>query len=202
MQPPRPLASTRDVRRRTVLAAVVGTAATLLAGCTGTNAVDQGGGDTGYVTGPKSVHLIPLGKRSAPPTIAGTGLDGAKLTAASYRGKVVLVNFWAQWCPPCRAEAPGIQSAYRRYSGDGLQVLGVDVRDVRQLATAFVRNKDLTYPSIFDPRSRIALSLPAIPITTPSTLVLDRSGRVAVTYARALTGPQIDTIVARVLAEK
>jgi cytochrome c biogenesis protein CcmG/thiol:disulfide interchange protein DsbE len=75
---------------------------------------------------------------------AGTG------DIADYRGKWVLVNFWASWCAPCRSEAPALESFQRRHAPDGFTVLGINLDDNTDDATAFVRRYGLTYPQLRD----------------------------------------------------
>jgi peroxiredoxin len=77
-------------------------------------------------------------------------LDGTEVSLSDYRGNVVLVNFWATWCPPCRAEIPDIEAAYQERQQDGLVVLGVSVEQTHASVEPFVQAEGMTYPVLLD----------------------------------------------------
>lgn len=120
------------------------------------------------------------GKRVAAPAISWPALDGgAPRSLASYRGKVVLLNFWASWCPPCRQESRTLESWQREISPRGGTIVGIDVLDVTSDAQAFARSQGLTYPML---RDRDGSKLrPFQVLGYPETVVIDRSGRIAAT---------------------
>ena len=94
-----------------------------------------------------------------------------------------MLNIWGSWCGPCRAEAPDLQFVAQQTAADGVSVLGVDVRDDRAAAADFVRDRGITYDSVFDPPGRTLAALRGYPRNTvPSTIVLDRQHRVAAVY--------------------
>lgn len=78
------------------------------------------------------------------------GEEGATGSLADYRGRWVLVNFWASWCEPCRAESPELEALQQRYGGPRFTVLGIDTRDLTRDGLAFVREFGLTYPQLRD----------------------------------------------------
>jgi cytochrome c biogenesis protein CcmG/thiol:disulfide interchange protein DsbE len=91
------------------------------------------------------------GERPPPPALIFEALDGeGEISLADYRGKAVVLNFWASWCEPCKDEAPMLEEAWQRYRDEGLVVLGVDAQDFRTDARRFVERYDLTYPMAFD----------------------------------------------------
>ena len=103
---------------------------------------------------------------------AGTG------SLADYRGRVVVLNFWASWCEPCRSESPLLERWHRRISRDGrATVLGIDGQDVSSDARAFVREYELTYPMLHDGPGD--LREPFGVLGYPETFVIDQRGRVA-----------------------
>ncbi len=136
-----------------------------------------------------NVTVIAPGDRAQLPRLAGETLDGGRLDLASLRGHVLVLNFWASWCGPCRAEQAGLQQAARDLAGRGVRVVGIDVKDQRAAALAYVREFKTTYPSLYDPSTALVARLrgqgPAFP---PATLVIDRQGRIAARIDGALSG--------------
>lgn len=177
------------------------------AGCsTGTDAVATGT-DFQFVSPGGKLELFYEGDdRQQIPEMSGEDLmnEGQELSLADYKGKVVILNIWGEWCPPCRAEAPQLQTIYEEMKDDGLQVLGIDVRDHDRTAPQdFMRDTELTYPSIYDPASRSLLALKGYPRTTvPSTIILDTEHRVAAVFLRDVHADDLRPVAERLLAEK
>lgn len=130
--------------------------------------------------------------------------EGTRLSLSSYRDKVVVLNLWGAWCPPCRVEAPQLQKVWETYGDKGVQVLGIDLRDEQRSAPEdFVRDTGLTYPSIYDPPGRSLLALQGYPrAAVPSTIVLDKRHRVAAVFLRDLLAEDLTPLLDRLLAEK
>jgi cytochrome c biogenesis protein CcmG, thiol:disulfide interchange protein DsbE len=121
---------------------------------------------------------IARGERPAAPSLALPRLDGAGRTSlAANRGKVVVLNFWASWCDPCRSESPLLERWHRRIAGKGGTVVGVDLLDVDSDARDFVRKYKLTYPMLRDRNGRTQGDFGVAGY--PETFVIDKRGRVA-----------------------
>ncbi|MEU8186274.1 TlpA family protein disulfide reductase [Micromonospora carbonacea] len=175
-----------------LLAAVTATAA--LAGCSGDSQEQRCATTDGVI------ECAP-DQRSAAPKLTGELLTGGSYDIAKDLGQVVVVNFWGSWCPPCRAEADDLEATYQATKGSGVTFLGINVQDNRDKALAFESGR-VTYPSLFDPPSRLALAFDIAPNTIPATVILDRDGRVAVVIRSAVTQDRLQPIVERIAAEK
>jgi thiol-disulfide isomerase/thioredoxin len=145
-----------------------------------------------------------VGQRPAVPAVSGTTLTGQRLNLDSYKGKTVVLNFWGSWCPPCRAEAPALGTLARQLQPDGVRFLGIDIRDERDAALAFMQNFNVSYPSLNDPNDEIALEFHSTvpPSATPTTLIIDRSGRIAARILGASTYKELKDLVAKVAGLK
>jgi peroxiredoxin len=132
--------------------------------------------------------------------VTGELLDGGTYDVAQDRGKVVVVNFWGSWCAPCRAEADDLEQTYQATKAQNVTFVGVNSRDRRDAARAFERGR-VTYPSIFDPDGKVTLAFDVTQVSTPSTLILDRQGRIAAAIRQAVTAGRLQPIVARIAAE-
>ena len=172
--------------RHTAVRIVVALAATLiLVSCarTGTDEQSQNAGQVGYPTVPRNLTRISPDQRQVLPTVSGLALGSNQtISTQDYRGKVVVVNVWGSWCPPCRKEAPDLQAASVE-TKDVAQFVGITSKDYDPApAEAFVRSFKITYPSIYDPTGKVLLAfageLP--PSAIPSTMIIDREGRLAV----------------------
>ena len=113
-----------------------------------------------------------------------------------------MLNFWGSWCAPCRVETPEFQAVYTDVTDSGVQSLGVDVKDQRNLAQAFVNQVGATYPSIFDPRGEVALAFRGFPANVmPTTILLDRDGQVAAVYVAVVPEDDLRTALDQLLDE-
>jgi thiol-disulfide isomerase/thioredoxin len=187
-----------------VLLALLSVTLLSVAGCsTGTDAVARGGSFE-FVSpgGQTDIFYDPPAERGAVGDLAGESLlePGTTISLAEYRGQVVVLNVWGSWCGPCRAEADDLQRVAT--ADDGVAVLGIDVRDSRSAAADFVRNYELSYPSIYDPPGRSLFALRGVPRSVvPLTVVLDRQHRVAAVFLRPVLASDLLPVVRRVGAE-
>lgn len=99
------------------------------------------------------------------------------LSLSSFRGEVVVVNFWGSWCGPCRREAPDLESTWRAYRSQGVRFLGVDEQDDEGAALAFVKEFGITYPSVVDDNASAVAGDYRV-FGLPTTVIVDRRGRI------------------------
>lgn len=190
------------VRRRAGLAA----AAALAVSACGSGGTSGGGGDTGYVAGSDGIATVAKGSRADAPDLSGKTVDGDQLDVDDYKGKVVVVNVWGSWCPPCRAEAKNFEKVYQDLKDEGVQFVGINTRDATVgPARAFEEEQGVTYPSLFDPAGKLMLRFEKgtlNPQAVPSTLVFDREGKIAARSLQALSEEKLRKMIDPVLAEK
>ena len=101
-------------------------------------------------------------------------LDGTDFTLSDLRGKVVFLNFWATWCPPCRDEMPSMESLYQRFKDSGLEIIAVNLLESRREVSAFMEQYNLSFPAVFDLRGSVGSTYGAHAI--PTTYIIDRRG--------------------------
>ena len=150
----------------------------LTAGCTRASA---GVPDQGFISGDGTVTQVAVADRKDPVSFSGTTLDGRPWNVRDHRGDVVVVNVWGSWCAPCIVEAPALEAVHEQTEADGVVFIGINTKDDAASARAHERRFGITYPSIGDDGGRVLLALRGSlpPSAIPSTLVLDRRGRVA-----------------------
>jgi peroxiredoxin len=191
---------------RMIATVAVSSLALGLAGCAASNGGAGVTGDTRYVvSGAGVVTTYSVGHRKAAPAISGTDLDGNPLSLAQFKGKVIVLNFWASWCPPCRAEAPALQTVSAETKSMGVQFVGVDIKENGPSdARAFVANNGIEYPSFSDQSAKIALQFRItgiVPESPPSTLVIDRTGHIAARGLGEMRVSQLKALVEDIAAE-
>jgi thiol-disulfide isomerase/thioredoxin len=182
------------------LALLAGTA--VLTGCAvGKDAVVQGSDFSFVSPGGKLEIFYPENQRQVLPNLSGDSLEqeNKQIHVSDFPGKVVVLNIWGQWCGPCRDEAPELSTVFDQTKAEGVQLVGIDVRDERSAALDFVHDNQISYPSIFDPAGRSLLALTGYPRSVvPSTIVLDRQHRVAAVYLERVTAsvllPEVRTL--------
>ncbi|CCH87370.1 Alkyl hydroperoxide reductase/ Thiol specific antioxidant [Modestobacter italicus] len=174
-----------------------------LTGCSNDPGTAVADGEFDFAGSTPLGQVIPEGERQTAPAFSGELLDESTFESTALAGDIVVLNFWGSWCAPCRLEMPEFQTVYADVGDEGVQFLGVDVKDQRQLAQAFMDSVGVDYPSMFDPRGEVALAFRGFPANVvPTTILLDRSNRVAAVYIATVSEEDLRTGLDQLLAER
>jgi peroxiredoxin len=169
----------------------------LISGCSDAKNTASAGSETNFVAGDGSIEVVAVEKRVPAPDFTLPTLSGADFTLSKQLGKVVVMNVWASWCAPCRAEAPALQDVWKKSDQKKVQFVGLDTRDSDTAAQNFVDRYGISYPQAIDPEARVQLlfrdTLPAQAI--PSTLIVDAKGNVAARILGATTEAALRSVI-------
>lgn len=124
-------------------------------------------------------------------------LDGTNVSLQDYLGSVVLINFWATWCPPCADEIPDLQATYEARKDDGFVVLGVNVEESREVVAPFVASYDVTYPVLLDETGNVIKMYRALGL--PVSVIVDQDGVIQVRHVGYVTAAQLEGYLAELL---
>jgi thiol-disulfide isomerase/thioredoxin len=191
----------RASRRRTICLLALAALTSNLLGCAAASVQRQ-------ASATQSLNQIgltryPASSRAMAAMIEGPTLAGGQFSLGGVLGDVVVVNVWASWCGPCRAESPALARASAHFAGQPVRFVGIDEQDGIAQAKAFVAGTGATYPDLVDSEGKVLTRLRVLPqAAVPSTLVLDREGRIADRVIGPVTEAQITTLVSSVLAER
>ncbi len=126
-----------------------------------------------------------------------TILDGEETSLSDYRGKVVAVNLWATWCPPCRAELPGMNAVYDAYHEDGFVLLAVNGREEESLVSKFINEEGFTFPVLLDPQGQV-MSIYSV-YSFPTTYIIDRDGVIRYVQTGPISAQDFEKIIVPLL---
>jgi len=133
------------------------------------------------------------------PDFSLTTFEGETISLSDLRGQVVIVNFWASWCPPCREEAAYLEATWRKYKDRGVVFIGVDYLDAKPKALAYLEEFDITYPNGPDIGQKIAgvYNIQGV----PETFYVDKAGQLRGVHIGPLYPPALDNKIDELLAE-
>ncbi|MFD9332814.1 TlpA family protein disulfide reductase [Streptomyces sp. NPDC060028] len=194
--------------RAALLTAVALASALTLTACGDSAGKSSGSAGGNYVTGPGGISTVAKGERDEAPKLDGETVDGKSLDTTALKGKVVVLNVWGSWCPPCRAEAPYFAKVSKELADAGKDVafVGLNTRDnSKQNAASFEENFQITYPSLYDPDGKLMLRFPKGTLNAqsiPSTIVLDKEGKIAARTLAAVNAEQLHKMIDPLLAEQ
>ncbi len=143
-------------------------------------------------------NATPTPENLAPDFTAVNLQTGKPFSLSDYRGKIVFLNFWGSWCPPCRMEMPAFQAVYEKY-GDDVVIIGVGINDSEANLIGFAREKGITYPIVWDRTSEVARKYRIRSL--PTTYKIDRNGVMTGVAVGALTKEQLIAAIETMLQE-
>ncbi len=152
------------------------------------------------VAPPAAAATLPAPFTNHPaPDFTLTTIDGTRVRLSDLRGQVVLINIWATWCPPCRAEMPAIQAAYERFHSRGFTVLAVNQQEDATTIQAYLRENGLTFPALLDGAAEVGVAYQARAL--PSSFFVDRRGIIRAIYRGPMSRGVIDGTIEHLVAE-
>jgi thiol-disulfide isomerase/thioredoxin len=193
--------------RRALFAVGTLSAALVVSACSSDSTSKAEGGGANFVVADGGISTVAKDERTTTGTLAGETLDGKQLDVAELKGKVVVLNVWGSWCPPCRAEAPHFVKVANDLKAKGVEFVGLNTRDFnKRPALAFEEDYNVPYPSIHDPHGKVILQgFPKgtlNPTGIPSTIVLDRDGKIAARALQALDEETLRSMIDPLVMEK
>lgn len=137
--------------------------------------------------------------RSSSETVTLPVLDGKVAYLTDYDGQVVVLNFWASWCPPCRTEMPALQKFHEEYQDLGFVLLGVNFRENESALRSYAEEVGISYPIVVDRRGEVAKDFQVV--GPPATILIGRDGEVAHQFIGPIKLEQLDGILGPLLRE-
>ncbi|WP_370013382.1 TlpA family protein disulfide reductase [Nocardiopsis sp. Huas11] len=174
-----------------------------LSGCAGGNEIENGDPDDRFISGDGSSTVFEGADRVEVPEVSGTTLDGDEVALSDYLGEIVVLNVWASWCGPCRAEQPVLDEVHTEYADLGVDFLGVNIKDDETAARAYAEHQEIPYPSLYDQPGEVAQAFrdTVPPRSIPSTLIIDPEGRIAARVIGPTTYGQLTELLNPVVVE-
>jgi thiol-disulfide isomerase/thioredoxin len=154
------------------------------------------------VAAPEEVW-VPREQRTPAPKLVFSDIPGARRQVSQLKGKVIVLNFWATWCPPCKAEMPEFVKAYAEYRARGVEFVGAanEPRSAKANVRQFVQGMEIQFPIWLEASEEHMKALGVGP-GLPATVIVDREGRVAARIAGITDGAQLRALLDRILGEQ
>jgi thiol-disulfide isomerase/thioredoxin len=184
-------------KRLLLISSIVILASLALFSATDKDGAIEPSGQLSYIEGNGAVTKVSPGSRVKAPAISGQLIDGSFF--ATKPGKVVVLNVWASWCSPCRAEAPTLQALSEKYPD--VQFLGVLTRDNLNAAQVFINRFNITFPSLRDDAILLEFNDSLIASAIPTTLVIDSEGKIAARIGGEVTYTGLSALIEEVRGE-
>ena len=144
---------------------------------------------------PSSASAVSVGKPA--PDFTLVDLEGNQISLSDFRGETVFVNFWATWCPPCRAEMPEIEAIYQEYKDKGVVVIGVDIQETKEEVLQYVQEGGYSWTFVLDTTGEVTTNYQITGI--PSSFFIDREGIIRAMNIGAITKRAMEANLAKAM---
>ncbi len=142
---------------------------------------------------------VPMEVDFPAPELTLTNLEGEDESLEDYRDKVVMVNFWATWCPPCKAELPVLQAYYEDHAEEGFIIIGIDASETQERVASFIETTDITYPIWIDLKGEGSRAFNAN--SYPSSFVINRDGTIILAWTGQISRAMLEKHVTPVIKQ-
>jgi len=179
--------------------ALIGVMAVLLLLFGKKDGAEQQSASAGSSSSPSSYSVTPVEVNYAAPELALQNVNGNTESLADYQDKVVLVNNWATWCPPCKAEIPTLEEYYKSHSQEGFVIIGVEAGDPQTEVLGFVKGAGITYPIWIDLENASLREFGSSGL--PNSFVIDRKGMVRLAWVGEINREMLEQYVTPIILE-
>lgn len=138
---------------------------------------------------------VPIGE--AAPDFELQTIEGKSYRLSDLKGKPVMINFWATWCPPCRAEMPAMQEAFKEFEAEGFTILAVNLNESDVAIKSFIDRYGLTFPIVVDKQDKVSKAYDIVPL--PTSYFVDRDGIVQGKWTGEIRKEQLRTLIKKIL---
>lgn len=161
-------------------------------------ALSRSGGQPGGLVVNNRLGEISIKEKPAP-TFTLEGMDGNPINLADLKGKVVMIDFWSSWCPPCRAEAPALEQAYQEFRGKGVEFIGIAIWDDKSQVQKFMKQNNIQYPIGLDDKGTIAIDYGVTGI--PEKYFIDKDGMLVKKFSGPMTVADVRNVLNPLLGQ-
>lgn len=150
---------------------------------------------------PIELSAVPVKVSFPAPDLTLTDTQGVSRSLADYRGQVILVNLWATWCPPCKAEMPVLEAFYKKHREQGFVIIAINDGDPTSDVLQFMKDYKLTFPVWLDP-TYIATEKKFNTLNLPTSFVIDRKGTIQLTWVGGINSKMLDQHITPLIMEQ